>query len=108
MGDGIKVVSSFIPRETLNILTFIPRNPCMHRIKVRTPLNLYATPLLGAVRSRALNAPGITIIQPVRYKLCDEMCCGVSVRQGRLCTPEVGFCNIESWCVLQLHKIRVG
>jgi hypothetical protein len=62
MGDGIKVVLSFIPRETLNILTFIPRNPCMHRIKVRTLLNFYATLLLGAVRSRALNALGITII----------------------------------------------
>jgi hypothetical protein len=62
MGDGIKVVSSFIPRETLNILTFIPRNLYMHRIKVRTLLNLYATPLLGAVRLRALNALGITII----------------------------------------------
>jgi hypothetical protein len=79
MGDGIKVVSSFIPRETLNILTFISRNLCMHRIKVRTPLNLYATLLLGAVRSRALNALGITIIRLVRYKLCNEMCCGVSV-----------------------------
>jgi hypothetical protein len=80
MGDGIKVVSSFILQETLNILTFIPRNPCMHRIKVRTLLNLYATPLLGAVHSRASNALGITIIRPVRHKLCDKMCCSVSVR----------------------------
>jgi hypothetical protein len=79
MGDGIKVVSSFILRETLNILTFIPRNPCMHRIKVRTLLNLYATLLLGAVHLRALNALGITIIQLVRYKLCNKMCCSISI-----------------------------
>jgi hypothetical protein len=56
MGDGIKVVLTFIPEETLNILGFILELLSIHGIKVETWFDWTATQALGAVNLRALNA----------------------------------------------------
>jgi hypothetical protein len=64
MGDGIKVVLTFIPEETLNILGFIPELLSIHRIKVKTWFDWTATQALGAVNLRALNALSPVINYP--------------------------------------------
>jgi hypothetical protein len=80
MGDGIKVVLTFIPEETLNILGFIPELLSIHGIKVETWFDRTATRALGVVNSRALNALSPVINLVGCRELCNEMCRGVGVR----------------------------